>query len=318
MTISHNDHDRHALWIGADVSKKTIDIDCEGAPGAFRIDNTPQGFEEFFRRTEGCTVRGVVIEATGGYERPFFKALHARAVAASIVNPARVREFARATRRLAKTDKIDARVARDYGAYMRPAPTPMPSSARAHLKQIIAYRNQVVAEITARKAQMKGYAGSLKTRADSALSALEAEQKALAAEIKALLSANEEFKTAYEILASVPSVGPIVAATLIASLPELGTLSRRQIAALAGLAPFPRDSGERRGHRSIRGGRAEVRHALFNAARVAIRHNAKVKTFYERLTQRGKSGKIALVAAMRKLLTILNAMMKSRQTWTPA
>jgi transposase len=319
MTHAHiDDHSTHALWIGVDVSKKSLDIRADGFPKDFRIANTPEGFEVFFETLHGHAVRGVVMEATGGYERPFFEALHARSLPAAIVNPARVRDFARATRRLAKNDKIDAGVVKDYGAYMRPAPTPMPSSARARLKEIIAYRGQVVAEITARRSQIRTYSGDIKERAESAVSRLSDEAKALAKQIKELAAGHDEFSATYKILTSVPSVGPIVAATLIADLPELGKLSRRHIAALAGLAPYDRDSADLRGRRSISGGRLEVRCALFNAARSAFRHNPKIKAFYERLTARGKSGKIALVAAMRKLLIILNAMMKSGHTWKPS
>ena len=313
MTRSH-DHSE-ALWIGADASKKFLDINADKA---FQISNSPQGFEEFFTKMQGCTIRGVAIEATGGYERPFFNALHARNIPVSILNPARVRGFARATKRLAKNDKIDAAVIRDYATYMRPAPTPLPTSERARLKELIAYRDQIVAEITARKAQLMGYSGDVKTRAEQAILELAAEARELAKEIKKLASSSNEFALTYKLLTSVPSVGPIVAATLIADLPELGKLSRRHIAALAGVAPFDRDSAEYKGRRTISGGRLEVRRALFNAARSGMRYNPRIKAFYEQLVARGKNGKVALVAAMRKLLTILNAMVKSGQDWKPA
>jgi transposase len=308
----------HHTWIGVDVSKRMLDV-FTPALGAFRIDNTANGYEILTSKIVGLDIGGLVMEATGGYEQPLLRALAARGLPAAVVNPARVRAFATGTGQLAKTDRLDAEILAGYGAFKKPAPTPLPSSARANLKELLAYRAQVVAEITARKAQMQGFTcDALKARALAALAALKAERKALGTDIEALIECNEELQRVYTILTSTPAVGLIVAATLIAELPELGALSRRKIASLAGLAPFPRESGQKRGYRAIRGGRAEVRHALFNAARVALRFNPKIKPLAERLSAKSKPGKVVLVAAMRKLLTILNAMMKSQQTWTTA
>lgn len=308
----------HHTWIGVDVSKRMLDV-FTPALGAFRIDNTAKGYEILASKIVGLDIGGIVMEATGGYEQPLLRALAARGLPAAVVNPARVRAFATGTGQLAKTDRLDAEILAGYGAFKKPAPTPLPSSARANLKELLAYRAQVVAEITARKAQMRGFTGdALKARAEAALAALEAERKALGTEIEALIECNEELLRVYTILTSAPAVGLIVAATLIAELPELGALSRRKIASLAGLAPFPRESGQKRGYRAIRGGRAKVRHVLFNAARVALRFNPKIKPLADRLTAKGKPGKVVLVAAMRKLLTILNAMLKTQKTWTTA
>lgn len=306
------------VWIGVDVSKRFLDVQASGL-AAFRVANASDGYRQLLARLAGVRVEGVVLEATGGYERHVLAALLAADVRASVVNPARVRAFAQGTHQLAKTDRIDAKVLASYGAYMRPAPTVPPSGVRATLKEMIAYRAQIAREMTARTAQLRLYESAVvRARAEAAIAALRAERVRIENEIKALIVAHEELSRPFKILVSVPGVGLIVAATLIAELAELGGLSRRQIAALAGLAPFPRDSGERRGYRCIRGGRAEVRCALFNAARVAIRHNPVIMAFYRGLRARGKNGKVAIVAAMRKLITILNAMLKTQQLWRTA
>jgi transposase len=200
---------------------------------------------------------------------------------------------------------------------MKPAPTVLADGHRQKIRDLIAYRSQITQEITARAAQVKQYASSdIVERASAAIDALRTERKALEAEIEAHIKSQDDTRRLYKRLITVPGVGLIVAATLIAELPELGRMSRRQIAALVGLAPFPNESGDRKGYRSIRGGRDEVRQALFNCARVAIRHNPVAKPFYDRLKARGKPHKVAIVATMRKLLTILNAILKTNTDWT--
>lgn len=305
----------HPQWIGIDVSKKMLDVACPEL-GAFRIANTAQGIEAFIAKLSNVNVAGVVMEATGGYEQPLLKALSKRAIRAAVVNPARVRAFATGTGQLAKTDKIDAEILASYAAFKKPAATPLPSTSRAKLKEILAYRAQIIAEITARTAQVRHFESpDIIARADAAIANLKAEKKTLEAQIECLIKADADCEHTYRILTSVPGVGTIVAATLITELPEIGSLNRRQIASLAGLAPFAKESGQRKGYRAIRGGRAEVRNVVFNAARVAMRFNPKIKAFAERLDATSKPYKVIIVAAMRKLLTILNAMMKTRQTW---
>lgn len=301
-------------WIGVDVSKRFLDVHVSG--GALRVGNDPDGHAALIERLAGLSVAGVVLEATGGYERGVLKALQARELNAAVVNPARVRAFAEGTCQLAKTDRIDAMVLARYGAFVQPKAAGLASPARAELRELLAYRAQITQEITARAAQLRLYASDkVRAKAQAALDALRCERTGLDSQIKALSATQPELSRPFKILTSVPGVGLIVAATLIAELPELGCLSRRQIAALIGVAPFPRDSGNRRGYRAIRGGRPEVRCALFNAARVAIRHNPVIKAFFERLSARGKPGKVAIVAAMHKLIVILNAMLKSEQCW---
>jgi transposase len=302
-------------WIGVDVCKRFLDVHVSGL-AAFRVGNDVDGHAALLERLARVPVAGVVLEATGGYERGVLEALQARKLNAAVVNPARVRAFAEGTCQLAKTDRIDAMVLARYGAFMQPKATSLPSPARAELKEMLAYRAQITQEITARTAQLRLYANDkVRAKAQAALQALRRERTELDGQIKALVAAHAELARSFKILTSVPGVGLIVAATLIAELPELGRLSRRQIAALVGVAPFPRESGQRRGYRAVRGGRAEVRCALFNAARVAVQHNPVIKPFFERLSARGKPGKVALVAAMHKLIVILNAMLKSEQCW---
>jgi transposase len=305
-------------WIGVDVSKKTLDV-FSPQLGAFSVTNSAQGFEAFAAKLSNVTVAGVVMEATGGYEQALLKSLTQRCIKASIVNPARVRAFAMGTGQLAKTDKIDAQVLVHYAAFKKPAPTPLPSTVRAKLKETQAYRAQIVGEITARTAQLRHFESQdMIARAETAIANLKAEKKALDTEIANLIKSDADCERTSGILTSAPGVGTIVAAMLITELPELGSLNRRQIASLAGLAPFPRESGQRKGYRAIRGGRADVRIALFNAARVALRHNPKIKAFTERLAAKSKPYKVIIVAAMRKLLTILNAMIKAQKTWQQA
>ena len=200
---------------------------------------------------------------------------------------------------------------------MKPAPTVLADEHRQKLRDLIAYRSQITQEITARSAQVKQYASSaVIERATAAIKALGTERKALEREIEVLIKSKDDTRRIFKLLLTVPGVGLIVAATLIAELPELGRLSRRKIAALVGVAPFPNESGDRKGYRSIRGGRDEVRQALFNCARVAIVHNPVAKAFYEPLRARGKPHKVAIVATMRKMLTILNVILKTNKDWT--
>jgi transposase len=303
-------------WIGVDICKKYLDVgSTTGTP--VRVVNDADGRAALARRLKCENVRGVIIEATGGLERPVMEAFAAKDVPASIVNPARVRKFAEGTGQLAKTDRIDTAILARFGEYMKPAPTLLADEHRQRLRDLIAYRSQITREITARSAQIRLYAATdLRQRAEAAIEALRSERKALEREIEALAKSQDAMHGPYRRLLTVPGVGPIVAATLIAELPELGRLSRRKIAALVGVAPFPNDSGDRRGYRSTRGGREDVRQALFNCARVAIVHNPIAKSFYERLRARGKGHKVALVATMRKLLTALNAMLKTNTDWT--
>jgi transposase len=301
-------------WIGVDVSKDTLDVFAPSL-GHLSFANAAKGHRQLIAKLKNVAA-GVVIEATGGYETDLHKALARSSIHAAIVNPARVRAFANGCGQLAKTDRIDARILARYGGVQKPQATPMTAENRAQLKEFIAYRAQVVGEIVARTAQLRHITTpSMRARAEAAIAALKAERTDMERAMTELIGRHANLAVIYRILTSAPAVGPITAATLIAQLPEIGALSRRKIAALAGLAPFPRESGQRRGYRAIRGGRAEVRHALFNAARVAMRYNTQLKAFADRLAEKSKPAKVIIVAVMRKLLTILNAMIKAGETW---
>ena len=304
-------------WIGVDVSKRYLDVAIPSEK-PFRHANSKDGCASLAERLQLHAPAGVVVEATGGYERTLMATLIAAGVPVSVVNPARVRAFAEGTGQLAKTDRIDAKVLGRYGAYMKPAPTELPTAVRARLKELLAYRSQIGKEITARTAQIRLYdSADLVDRAQAAIDRLRRERRELDQEITALIKSDPDMLERYSLLISVPSIGTVVAATLLAELPELGKLDRRQIAALTGLAPFPCESGDRKGHRAIRGGRVEARSALFCAALVALRHNPRIAAYYEHLRKLGKGGKVAIVAAMHKLLTIVNAMLKAGTAWKP-
>jgi transposase len=303
-------------WIGIDVSKRSLDVHCGLDGREFSVGNDANGIAELARQLKGRTVAGCVLEATAGYERAALDGLIAQGLPAALVNPARVRFFAKGMAEDAKTDRIDARVLALYGAVKRPALFTPASGTRSRLRELLTLRSQLTAETVARRSQLRLYVSQdLHKRAKDALNVREQEIGALDKEIRALAAGDPALDKVWRLIVSVPGAGPITAATLIAELPELGKLSRRKIAALAGLAPFPKDSGTRKGYRSIRGGRANVRIALFNAARSASRWNPDLKAYHDRLAARGKPFRVVLVAVMRKLLTSLNAMLKTSMTW---
>jgi transposase len=321
MIASHTSQTSQQEWVGIDVSKLALDVHLGASGEHFRVGNDAAGIGALVRRLEGRRIAGCVLEATGGYERAPLMGLMASGLPAALVNPARVRFFAKGMDVLAKTDRIDARILALYGQMREPALSQPVPEARSRVRELMTYRAQLVAEKVARQAQLRLYASqSLEKRAQLAIDERQAEIKDLDKEIRDLVASQPDLDTVWQLIVSVPGVGAVTAAALLAELPELGTLSRRKIAALAGVAPFPSDSGNRKGHRAIRGGRAGVRKALFNAVRVAVRYNPVFKAYADRLTAgrptvQGKPYKVMMVAAMRKLLTILNAMLKTGTPW---
>jgi transposase len=308
--------------IGVDASTDYLDVD--GLPGQTRrrFANTSESHAELAALLNALRADShdvlVVLEASGGCERGLHRTLVAAGVPAAIVNPQQVRDFARSQGLRAKTDRVDAQAIRRFGEVTRPRPTPLPEPVRAELIEVLGYRDQIVAEITARTLQRAHLRSTfLVRRADAALTALRQEAEVLARLIEAVVASDPELSRRAELLSSVKGVGPLVAAALVAYMPELGTLNERQVASLAGLAPFACDSGRMRGGRAIAGGRPKVRRALFHVARVGLRCNPVLKALYERLTARGKPGKVALVACMRKAVVILNALLKTGQPWDP-
>ena len=303
------------LYVGIDVAKAHLDV-AEGSTGAiWRVANDEVGIAEALRRLEVLTPAQVVLEATGGYEAPVAAALGAAGLSVAVVNPRQVRDFAKSTGKLAKTDALDARVLALFGERMRPAARPLPDAQAQELSALLTRRRQVVGMLTAEKNRLHVAAAAVREDIHTHISWLERSLAKLNEELGDALRQSPLWREKEDLLRSVPGVGPVFTFTLVADLPELGSLDRRQIAALVGIAPFNRDSGTLRGKRTVWGGRAPVRAALYMATLVAARFNPVIRPLYQRLLAAGKPKKVALTACMRKLLTILNAMIKHRTPW---
>jgi transposase len=303
--------------VGLDVSKAWLDGYLTHSGRRVRVSNDAAGIHELVRTlgdTAGCLV---VMEASGGYERTAHRELLAQGVLAAIVNPKRVRDFARGMGLEAKTDRVDARIIARYGAISQPAPTPLPDPARTELGEILACRRQLIDEITVRTQQLEHLqTPAMRERVEKTLACLRQEAKELTKLLRQTIQADEALADDCALLTSMPGCGLILAATLLAEMPELGRLDRRKVAALAGLAPVARDSGLREHKRVIKGGRSQLRRALYMAAVASLRIKASpAKARYDQLIARGKAPKLALTALMRKLLVTLNAMLKTRQAW---
>jgi transposase len=278
--------------------------------------NDPAGIAALIASLAGAAVSVIVVEATGGYERPLLDALLDASLPAALVNPARARHFAKGIGRLAKADHLDAPVLMEFGRLASPRLAEKRSKNRTELEALVTCRRQLL-HVRTEQANRRGV-----TTSKPALKAIAAVLKevgkqidSLDHQIRKLIESDDDFDPLDKLLRSVPGVGPVLAATLIAELAELGTLGRRQIAALAGVAPFDCDSGKFRGDRCIRGGRASVRSVLYMAAIAATQFNPVIRAFADRLKATGKAAKVVIVAAMRKLLTILNAMARDGLTW---
>jgi transposase len=261
----------------------------------------------------------IALEATGGYEVPLVAALAAAALPVAVINPRQIRDFARGAGQLAKTDTLDARVIAHFAEAMRPTPRLVPDAQAQALGELMARRRQLVDMLGAeqnRRRQVRDR--RLQRQLEAHIAWLEEALRRLDHDLTTLVRSSPLWREADELLRSVPGVGPVTACTLITELPELGQLDRRRIASLAGLAPFPQDSGRFHGHRMITGGRAPVRRVLYMATLTAIKHNPAIRLFHQRLVTAGRPAKVAITAAMRKLLTILNAILRDRRPWQPA
>jgi transposase len=294
--------------IGVDIAKDWIDAFRLASGKAERIPTTRQALARFARAAKGALV---VLEASGGYERPLTEALAQAGVAWARVNPRQAREFARATGRLAKTDRVDARVLAEMGRALNPRPTPPADPDRARLADLVARREDLAGMIRAEK-NRAGQARDawLSRETHKHIKQLQDHLAAVEARIAALVAASEPLAADSLRLRSAPGLGPTLGASLLAGLPELGRMGRRPIASLCGVAPHACDSGLHRGKRRIWGGRAEVRRTLYLAAFIASRHDPSMKAYRKRLQDAGKPVKVALMACARKLLTILNAMFR--------
>ena len=303
------------LYVGIDVAKAHLDV-AEGSTGAiWRVANDEVGIAEALRRLEVLAPALVVLEATGGYEAPVAAALGAAGLPVAVVNPRQVRDFAKSTGKLAKTDTLDARVLALFGERMRPAARPLPDAQAQELSALLTRRRQVVVMLTAEKNRLGRALPRVRPGVAAHVAWLERQVAELNGDLGRTLRESPLWRENEDLLRSTPGVGPVLTLTLVAELPELGSLDRRQIAALVGIAPFNRDSGTLRGKRTVWGGRAPVRAALYMATLVAARFNPVIRAFYQRLLAAGKPKKVALTACMRKLLTILNAMIKHRTPW---
>lgn len=305
-------------FVGIDVSKATLDVAVRPSGAAWQVANTPAAVEALAERLAALRPTVVVLEATGGYEHAVVAALAAARVPVVVANPRQVRDFGRAIGQLAKTDEIDAALLAQFGERVQPEPRPLKDTATEELSALLGRRRQLVDMLVAERNRL-GTARSAAVRksVQRHIQWLERQLADVDRGVGTAIEASPAWRSAEDLLRSVPGIGPIVSRTLLGELPELGRLNRKQIAALVGVAPHARDSGTLRGHRTIWGGRAPVRAVLYMGTLAATRHNPVLRAFYQRLRHAGKPAKVALVACMRKLLVILNAMLHTQTRWNP-
>jgi len=304
------------VWVGIDVSKARLDVAFSGAGELLSVANDARGIAPLVKRLVELEPALVVLEASGGLQTALVAELGAAGLPVVVVNPRQVRDFARAAGQLAKTDALDARVLALFAERMRPEVRRLPAAQELELKALVARRRELVEMITAERNRLGAAPKVLHKEITAHIRWLEGRLKERDRDLGRMLRSSPIWRAREDLLRAVPGVGPVLCATLQADLPELGALSRHEIAKLAGVAPLNRDSGPMRGRRTVWGGRAQVRAALYMSTLVAVRFNPVLKTFYQRLRAAGKKPKVALTAAMRKLLTILNAMLKHRTPWT--
>jgi transposase len=307
------------IAVGIDVSKDRLDVAVRPSGEAFTVERNAAGLDRLIARLGELSPQIVALEATAGFETVAAAALASAGLPVVVVNPAQVRAFARALGQRAKTDPIDAAVIAHFVEATKPEVRPLPDEATRLLADLVTRRRQIIAMIVAERQREKRITQRrLRKSMARVISTLEQELSSLDAEIDDAVRGSPAWREKEDLLASMPGVGPVIARTLIADLPELGRLSRKQIAALAGLAPFARQSGQWRGKSFISGGRTSVRAVLFMGALVAKQHNPVLKVFFERLLAAGKPRKVAVIAVARKLLTILNAMVRDKRKWQTA
>ena len=305
------------LFVGIDVAKATLDIALRPSAQTWQVIYDDPHVEAFVTQLNELSPTLIVVEATGGLERSLVAALVAARLPVIVINPRQARDFAKATGRLAKTDRIDAQVLAHYGEAIRPSFRPLPDADTQQLRALVDRRRQLVDMMTAEQSRLNTSPARVRDSIEAHLAWLQQQLASLDDDLDDMLQSSPIWRERDDILQSTPGVGPVLSRTLMSPLPELGDLNRKEIAALVGVAPFNRDSGTWRGRRTIWGGRAAVRSVLYMSTLVATRHNPVIREFYERLLAAGKAKKVALIACMRKLLTILNAMVKNQQRWQP-
>jgi transposase len=308
MTIVLREH-----YVGIDVSKDKLDLAVLGQKAIIQVANTKKGIAGLVKRMLQLSPKLIVVEATGGYEEALVLALYEAGLPVALVSPQRVRQYARARGLLAKTDGIDANNLAEYGKNIQPRLFVAKSEAGRRLSAMVGRRRQLGNMLKTEKNRLRTAYLEMKSSIRTVIACLEAEVKRLDDEICEFMKQHEDFKEQQKLLRTAKSIGPVTSATLLADLPELGKLDRKQIAALVGVAPMNHDSGKKRGYRKTKGGRPEIRSVLYMAALSGIRYNPVIKAQYEQLVKRGKEKKVAITACMRKTLTILNAMMRDQQ-----
>ena len=307
-----------STYVGIDVSKGRLDV-AIGEQGLFwNVANDEKGIAQLVERMKEVQPQLIVLESTGGLELPVMAELYACKIPVALVNPGRVREFARSIGLLAKTDKLDARLLARFAEAVRPPVTHMPDEQEQHLIALVTRRRQLIEMLVAEQNRLNTVRLSLRENLEKHIIWLRQALKDLDQEIQEFIQQSPIWKDKQDLLQSVPGVGPVTACTLLAELPELGTLDRKRIAALVGVAPFNDDSGHRRGKRRVKGGRSSVRNVLYMAALSASKFNPILNRFYQSMIKRGKEKKVALIACMRKLLTFLNAILRDQKQWNPS
>ena len=300
-------------YVGIDVSKARLDIAVLGEKQPWQVDNTADGIAQLVKQMAEMQPELIVVEATGGYQRSVVDALFHAGLSVAVVNPARVRQFARACGLLAKTDKLDAQVLAVFGQRVQPKRYEGKSEAEKQLSALLVRRKQVEEMLKAEQNRLRTISPVLRGSVERIIAILKEEKKRLEEQICELMNEQQAWQEQTEILGSAPGVGPVITATLLANLPELGKMDRKKIAALVGVAPMNYDSGKKRGYRKTKGGRTDVRSVLYMSTLVATRYNPLIQAQYQQLLKRGKLKTVALTACMRKFLTILNAMVRDRQ-----
>jgi transposase len=306
------------VYVGVDVCKTHLDVATNPRGLQQRFANDGEGIEALVGQVRGLEPVAVVLEATGGYELAVVSALAAGGLPVVVANPREVRDYARATKRLAKTDAMDAQVLADFAEGCKPPVRELPDATTRELQARLARRRQLSEMLTAERNRLSGLPASMRAGVEAHIAYLQRDLEDLDRDLTDLIRSSPVWREKEQRLRTAPGVGPVVSRVLLGGLPELGRLNRREIAGLVGVAPLNRDSGSYHGRRSCWGGRAHVRSALYMAALVASRFNPVIRDFYQHLREAGKPPKVALTACARKLLTILNAMLKTGQPWDPA
>ena len=301
------------VYVGIDVSKDKLDVAIWGEKKCLELANSKKGITKLAKQMQALAPKLIVVEATGGYEEGVLQGLFEAGLPVALVSPQRVRQYAKAKGLLAKTDQMDAQVLADFGRQLQPRLFQGKREEQKRLSALLGRRKQLNEMLQAEKNRLRTNDQSLHQSLKHVLHCLQAELKAIDQEIEQFLHEHQQLQEQERLLRSAKSVGRVTAATLLADLPELGQLDRKEIAALVGVAPMNRDSGRKRGYRKTQGGRPEVRSALYMSALTGIRYNPILKAQYDQLVKRGKEKKVAITACMRKMLTILNAMMRDQQ-----